>query len=206
MIQTSASSLASRIAQAAVPQVGGSAGFLKFDFNNGEWSYGREMDDVTDDEVLINTNTICHGYILWSGGKATKTLTTFDQEKPMPMAPIGTDQPSEARAFMGAFYDDGTPGEQFTFETNSFGGRKGVDTLITEIINRVAVGEVTYLYPLVKLSSDSYKNTKHHNKLIHNPKFEVIAWADQNGNLQGEAAPQLEAPEEVEEPVRRRRV
>lgn len=209
-IQASASSLAARVANAKMPAAAGAGvgGFLKFDFNSGDWTFGRDQDEVTGDVILINTNTICHGYILWHEAKATKVLATFDNDMPPAPPAKGNDQPSEARAFAAAFFDDGKPGEQMTFETNSFGGRKAVDAIIREVINRVTAGETVSLYPLVKLSSDSYRNKTYHNKLIHNPVFEIIDWCDQNG-VSSKAAPALEAPEPVVEeqaPTRRRRV
>jgi len=212
-IQASTGSLAARIAQAKkpTPTTGGSAGFLKFDFSDGSYLFGRDQEDVTDDLVLVNTNSICHGWVIWADSKATKVLSTFDKELPEAPAPIGGNSPSEARAFGGAFFDDGKPGAQLVFETNSFGGRKGVDNLISEIIDRVTTGEEVYLYPVIMLTSESYKNKNYMNKLIHNPSFEIVKWCDVNGLEQGEAAPLLAAPEleaEQEQPTapRRRRV
>lgn len=210
-IQASATGLAARVAAAKMPATAsaGVGGFLKFDFNSGDFTFGRDQDEVTGDIVLVNTNSICHGYILWHEAKATKVLTTFDNDMPPAPAAIGSDQPSEARAFAAAFYDDGKPGEQMTFETNSFGGRKAVDSLIRAVIDRVSAGETVTLYPLVKLTSESYRNKTYHNKLIHNPHFEIVDWCDQNGVPATTAAPQLAAPEAeapAEAPVRRRRV
>lgn len=213
-IQTSATGLAARVAAAKMPATqtgGGIGGFLKFNFNDGDWTFGRDQDEVTGDLVLVNTNTICHGWILWHQAKATKVLAPFVDDVPPAPAALGDDQPSEARAIAGAFVDDGKPGEQFTFETNSFGGRKAVDTLIRQIIERVSSGETVTLYPMVKLTSESYRNKNYHNKLIHNPHFEIVGWCDQNGKAAGATA-QLEAPQEIEEPqvdqapARRRRV
>jgi hypothetical protein len=201
-IVASASNLAARVAAAKIPTAatGGVGGFLKFAFDDGEWTFGRDQDEVTGDVVLVNTNTICHGWILWHAAKATKVLTTFDNDMPEAPAAIGNDQPSEARAFGAAFYDNGKPGEQLTFETNSFGGRKAVDTLVRAIIDRVTQGETVALYPLVKLTSESYRNKNYHNKLIHNPVFEIVDWCDQNGN-KASAAQQLAAPERVPQPA-----
>jgi hypothetical protein len=217
-IVASASNLAARVAAAKIPVTasGGVRGFLKFAFDDGQWTFGRDLDEVTGDVVLVNTNSICHGWILWHAAKATKVLTTFDNDMPEAPAAIGNDQPSEARAFGAAFYDNGKPGEQLAFETNSFGGRKAVDTLVRAVIDRVTNGETVTLYPLVKLTSESYRNKNYHNKLIHNPLFEITGWCDQNGVPAGQTA-QLAAPAEeaaapeaaaaaAEAPTRRRRV
>ena len=211
-IQASTGSLAARIAQAKkpAPSGNGTTGFLKFVFDDGAYVFGRDQEDVTGDLVLVNTNSICHGWTIWADSKATKVLSTFDKELPEAPAPIGGNQPTEARAFGAAFYDDGKPGSQLVFETNSFGGRKGVDTLIGQIIDRVTSGEEVYLYPVVKLTSESYKNKNYMNKLIHNPVFEVVKWCDVNGLEPGEQPTALEAPqtqaEEQPAATRRRRV
>lgn len=212
-VQISASSLAARIAKTTPPPAAGagSAGFLKFAFATGEWRFGREQEEVGKDLLLVNTNSICHGWVLWADNKATKTLVTFDQDMPEPPEPVGAAQPSEARAFAGAFYDDGKPGENVIFETNSFGGRKAVDNLIREIYTRVVGGEAEFIYPLVKLENESYRNKKYMNKLIYNPVFTIEGWCNQGGALQIATAA-LDAPDDDQEqeaaaqPARRRRV
>lgn len=215
-IQANTTSLAARIAQAKRPNPagsGGMAGFLKFNFNDGSYLFGRDQEDTTGDIVLVNTNTICHGWVLWADGKANKSLATFDQDMPEAPKSIGDNHPSEARAFGGAFVDDGKPGAQFVFETNSYGGRKGVDALISAIIDRVTSGETVYLYPMVRLGSDSYRNKNYMNKLIHNPVFEIVKWCDVNGveagaqtaALSSEETAADEPPFETEPPVQRRR-
>jgi hypothetical protein len=214
-IQISASSLAARIAKTTPPPAAGTgtAGFLKFAFDTGEWAFGREQEEVGGDLLLVNTNSICHGWILWADNKATKTLVTFDQDMPEQPMPVGVSQPSEARAFAGAFYDDGKPGENAIFETNSFGGRKAVDGLIREVYTRVVAGEAEFIYPLVKLDNESYRNKKYMNKLIYNPVFTIEGWCNQGGALQS-STPALDAPDDAPDdepeaapqPVRRRRV
>lgn len=185
-------------------QVGG-VSFLKMDFETGDWLLGQGQDLVTGEELLVNTPTICHGWILWSGGKPHKSMVSFTQQLPMPMAAVGTDSPSEGRSFQGAMVDDGDP---IAFDTNSYGGRKGVDALLGAIKAHAASGS-QHLYPKVKLSSESYANKNRGGKLVFNPVFEVVAWCDEDGNQEDGAAPQVEdktaeAPAE-EAPTRQRR-
>lgn len=187
---------------------GAMGGFLKFDFKDGSFSFGRDGDDVTGDRAIINVRSLSHGWKLWAGGKFTQTFVSIID--PLPTAPESVDGkfPSEARAFAGAFYDDGAPGEQFTFETNSYGGRKSVNDLIVKIMER-ANSNPAYMFPVVELHGQSYKNVKH-GTTIFNPVFEVVAWANEDGAIEGmgriEAKAEVEVEPEAPAPARRRRV
>ena len=163
---------------------------------------------VTNDEVLVNTTTIQHGWILWSGGRPQKSFVGFQQPLPTQMEPIGEDYPSEARSFQGALIDDGEP---LAFDTNSYGGRKGIDVMLGKIKAHSAEGS-QYLFPRVKLTSENYANKKRGGKLTYNPVFEIMAWCDNDGNEEpaANANAQVEDKSEdkeapAEEPKRRQR-
>jgi hypothetical protein len=161
---------------------------------------------VTDELILVNTPTIQHGWILWSGGRPNKSFVGFTQPLPQPMESIGDDHPSEARSFQGALIDDQT---QLAYDTNSYGGRKGIDVLLGKIKAHSAEGS-KHLFPKVKLTSESYANKKRGGKLTYNPVFEIVAWCDTEGNEEGEAPAQVAAPTETEaeapaEPKKRQR-
>lgn len=190
------SDLSTALAESQVQETTGLAGFsfLKMDFESGTWLLGQDADDVTDEEVLVNTTTIQHGWILWSGGRPNKTFVNFTQQLPAPMESIGDDHPSEARSFQGALVDDG---EMLAFDTNSYGGRKGVDVLLGKIKAHSAKGS-KHLFPKIKLTSESYANTKRGGKLTYNPVFEIVAWCDNEGNEEGEPAAQVEGRAEAE--------
>lgn len=211
--------LADALQQSQVQETSANAGvsFLRMDFETGEWTLGRDGDDVTGDEVLVNTPSIKHGWVLWSGGSPKKVFVPFTAPLPPEIPPVGDDYPSEARSFEGAMTDDG---EMVGFDTNSYGGRKGVDILLGQIKAHAAEGS-TFLYPRVKLSSESYQNKKRGGKLVYNPVFEIVAWCNEDNETETAApavedkteekaeAPQAEeaAPEETsdEKPTRRRR-
>jgi hypothetical protein len=184
--------LSTALAQSQVQETTGLAGFsfLKMDFESGEWLLGQDADIVTDEEILVNTTTIQHGWILWSGGRPNKSFVGFTQPLPQPMEAIGEDQPSEARSFQGALIDDGT---MLAYDVNSYGGRKGIDVLLGKIKAHSAEGS-KFLFPKVKLASESYANKKRGGKLTFNPVFEIIAWCDNDGNEEGEAPAQVEGP------------
>jgi hypothetical protein len=200
--------LSTALAQSQVQETTGLAGFsfLKIDFESGEWLLGQDSDIVTDEEILVNTPSIQHGWILWSGGRPNKSFVGFTQPLPQPMDSIGDDFPSEARSFQGALVDDGEP---LAYDTNSYGGRKGIDVLLGKIKAHSAEGS-KFLFPKVKLASESYANKKRGGKLTFNPVFQIVAWCDNDGNEEGEAPAQVEAQPEPEaeapaEPKKRQR-
>lgn len=187
-------------------------GYLKFDFKDGAWSFGRDGDDVTGDNVAINIRTFAHGWKLWANGTFTSVLVNITDAEPPCPPPVGDKHASAARAFAGAFWDQGKPGEQLVFETNSYGGRKAVNVLI-EAVKAKVQSSASFLFPVVKLGSESYKNQKH-GSLIHNPTFEIVDWANESGAAESsigiaEADAEDDTPIAVEAPAapaRRRRV
>ena len=188
--------LASALEQSQVQETTGLAGFsfLKIDFESGEWFLGQDAEIVTNFEILVNTTTIQHGWILWSGGRPNKSFVGFSQPLPQPMEAIGDDYPSEARSLQGALIDDGEP---LAFDTNSYGGRKGIDVLLGKIKAHSAEGS-KFLFPKCKLTSESYANKKRGGKLTYNPVFEIVTWCDTDGNEEGEAPAQVEDKSDVE--------
>lgn len=197
--------LATALQQSKITETpaGGGTNYLRFAFETGEYFIGKDNDEVTGDEVLINTQSIKHGWILWSGGKPKKSFVPFTQDLPMPMEPIGEDQPAEGRSIMGAFLPDGEP---FQFDTSSYGGRKAIDQLLSQIQAKAATGS-DYLYPKCRLDSESYQTTKGKKRTIFNPFLTIIGWCDMNGTPEGDTPEAIEdnSAEEAAAPVTRRR-
>jgi len=180
----------------------GSKAFLRFDFKTGRFFFGRDQEEVTGDTLVLNIASFTHGWTLWVNGKPQKVQSSFNEPLPNPMAPVDGTDPSESRGFEARFEDDSDT--IVVFETSSYGGRKGCDAILGEAIVKAKTGS-EYLFPVVKLDSESYKSQQ--GGTIHNPMFKAIGWMDQNGNLEGDIA-SLDAPEDEEPvaPARRRRV
>ena len=200
--KTSATSLAAALTESKVQENQSNAGkaFLKFDFKTGDYAYGRDAVDITEEEIVINTYSIQHGWILWVNGSAQKEMVAFNQSLPQPMASQQGNDPSEARGFEARFLDD--EDTVLVYETNSYGGRQGVDMLLNAVKGRALSGEEEFLFPVVKLSSTSYKAKQ--GNTIHNPSFEIVAWVNQMGDKEN-ATPMIEEVREDNQPVRRRR-
>ena len=206
-VQSSVSDLKGALAVSKVqPSTNSNAGkaFLKFDFKDGSFAVGREAEDVTGDTIIVNTASIRHGWTLWANGTPTKVSAAFTQDLPEAPAPVGGDYPTESRSFEAAFPEEDDD-SIIMFDSNSYGGRKGVDTILEAVQAKSAADEDTgYLFPIVKLDSESYKSKQ--GSIIHNPVFTITGWMDAQGNTEdGAAAPKLEVVEEEEAPKRRRR-
>lgn len=209
-IPTPSTALADRLRTAVPPNVpGDQAGrmFLRFDFQSGKWTCGKEQEDVTGLEALVNTASIGHGWTMWVGGTPKKVIAPFDQPMPQAMPPEGQVFPQEARVLAGAFTDGSG---EFVFETNSLGGRNGVDAIIKAVILRAQQGHETFLYPVIALQSSSYTH-KTHGRLIYTPMFNILDWADINGvreaqGMIGNDDDEAEQPQAAPRPTRRRSV
>ncbi len=216
--QTSVSSLRNALAtnsqvRQTSPANAGKA-FLKFDFKNGEYLFGREQQEVTGDIIVINSASFRHGWILWTDNVAKKSMVAFNQALPDQLERNENGEEAvESRSFEARFSDDADT--ILVFETSSYGGRKGCDNLLSEIQRKAAIND--FVFPVVRLASEHYKAKK--GGTIYNPIFEVVGWMDVNGQEEGKvskiAAPSQPAEQadlfEQEEPaapapVRRRRV
>ena len=197
--------LSSALAQSKVQDNAstGSKAYIGFDFQSGEYTFGRDKTEITDDNIVINTSSFTHGWILWVNRTSTKVMRSFveDLPAPMPNGPAG-EQPAESRGFEARFEDD--PDTVLVFETSSYGGRKGCDKILNEIRIRSAGGESEYLFPIVRLTSENYQSKQ--GRTVYNPIFEVVGWMNQEGDIQ-QNVQKLEAQVEPEEAVvtRRRR-
>lgn len=167
---------------------GGGAQFLSFDSKRtGEWLFGVEREPCTGDEFGMDLSSLKHGYVQWHNKKANRLLVPVTSDLPTPQQPISytdnkgreqVDEAMEARAFEGVFSD----GTRFVFETNSFGGRKAVDAIFGQLFMRART-ENPFMFPRLKLSSDSYEHKTF--GVVFTPVFDVVAWYDEAGNQEG---------------------
>ena len=188
----------------------------------GGWTYGSKAVDCTGAEVLINTQSLKHGWHLWVDGTLTNVMVPFVAALPAEPEAVKNDkgkiqQASEARELQGAMIDEDGSTFMVSYANASYGTRSAVDDLLNAIRSR-AVTEPEYLYPKVILSaSDHYPSSYKAGEVVFNPVFEIVAWCNQNGEEQdgeGVAALPAEAPEaeadevvqeEAEQTTRRRR-
>ena len=200
--QHSATNLATALTESKVAQTtsAGSKAFLKFDFKSGDFCFGREAEDITGQKIVINTYSITHGWVMWVNGSPKKEMVAFNESLPAAPAPVAGNEASEGRGFEARFLGEESAETILSFESNSYGGRQGVDSLLSEIKSRAMSGEQNFLFPVVQLTSSSYKSKQ--GSTIHNPKFMIVDWLDLNGESETGATSE---PQEEEAPTVRRR-
>jgi len=174
----------------------GGKSFIRFDPDSGDYTFGKEAEDITDEEIVVNTMSFSHGWTLWHNNKPTKREVHFTQPLPTPMDSIvvsekKTDHPEESRSFEARFSDD--EDIILSYGTTTYGGKKGSDTLLDAIMLKSAGGEKVFLFPVVKLTSESYANSKRGGKLTFNPIFAIVDWMDAEGNKESDTA-KIEKP------------
>tara|TARA_R110001632_G_scaffold9283_6_gene35749 strand:- start:1430 stop:2101 length:672 start_codon:yes stop_codon:yes gene_type:complete len=215
-------------AQVVQTQTGtGGKSFVRFDSATGEFTHGKENEDITGEAVVVNMKTFMHGWTLWHMRKPTKIEVLFNQPLPQAMdskenSKGKMDHPNESRSFDAAFTDEDDT--IISFGSSTYGGRKGCDDVLNAFLLKAASGESVYLYPVVELNSENYTSAEWGK--IFNPVFAVVDWMAEDGTLESattkldkpakkkKAAPVEEAEEapweeEVEEaeaaPTKRRR-
>jgi hypothetical protein len=183
------------------PETGGGTPFMSFDSKRtGEWLFGVEKEPCTGETFALDLTTLKHGWVQWHQKKANRRLVPINAAKPERQEDIHytdskgrsqVDEANEARSLEGTFED----GTRFLYETNSYGGRKAVDSVLEQLFIRAAQNS-PFLFPHVELNSESYDH-KEWGKLW-NPQLTVTAWYDESGNEEGETAT-LAAPEQAQE-------
>ena len=197
-VSSNTSALQSMFKQSKVDETaGGGLSFLKFDSKRlGLFLFGAAGEDVTDETIAIDISTWKHGQIQWHNKKCQRRMVPVHHDMPEPFEPIeytdakgkpAVDESDEGRSFEFTFID-GTRG---LYEVSTFGGRKAIDAVYTQIVAR-ATNNSPFIYPHVKLVTSSYQHTQW--GLVYEPVLEVVAWYDDQGNLESAASAKLAAP------------
>ncbi len=197
---------------------GGSDQYMKMT-RSGDWEFGVSGTIPEEDSVwAINPAGCQHGFVAW-GNKEHDNEGTNVGEVMVPATqpmPSEADLPnvkgtwSKATALQLRCTNGEDAGVQVMYKANSVGARKAYAAVLQAIVGKITDGDAACV-PLVHLASDSYKHSKY--GTIFNPIFEIVGWANMDGEAAAETAAAIEeAPEEapvVEEeapaPARRRR-
>jgi len=187
--------LSSGIAESRATTViaGGGKPLLRL-LRGGSWVFGQNNEEVQPgSRWVVNIRSLAHGYICWvEGALRGEVLTSMTAPKPaMPVAIEGVPF-QELRTFDLKCIDGDDTGTEVLHKINSISGIKAVDGLLAAIFGQLAA-DPAHPCPVLRLGTDGYQHKQY--GWIDTPVYEVVGWSDMNGNLAGEAAPQL-APAE----------
>lgn len=184
-------------AQASTPQdIGGDFQFLKMS-KTGDWVYGADETEVSDDSVFaIDPNSYVQGFIAWDSDKGDLVGEVMAQAGQPPIVKADLDDvghPWVVQVGFGLVGIEGAEkGVQMLYKASSKGGKNAVGDLLAKIIERGKAGE-TDICPIVILHADSYKHKKFGKTFI--PILSVDDWTDGSA----ESSEILAASGEVEE-------
>lgn len=175
----------------------GGSEFLKFG-KDGIWTFGQQAKQVDpeNDFALVNVLSVKEGFVCWTNFDAK--LKKKNEKKGEVMVPAGQvinqdnleDHGWEwkaQQAFDLKFLEGGHVGAQTRYVTSSQGGLEAAGALLDAVIVRVQSG-TPFFFPIIALAQDSYIHASWGK--TYKPVFEIVGWADTEGN---------EDPEFVEE-------
>ena len=194
--QDFAAKLMSGIAESrATTLIGGGKPFLRM-LKSGEWVFGGTNEEVQPgSRWAINVMTLAHGWSCWVEGAgssanslAGEVMASMTAPKP-PRPPDIDGVPYKDQRTMDLKCIDGDDaGTEVIHKITSLGGIKAVDGLLAAIYAQLATSP-DYPCPVVTFAKDYYDHKKWGR--IYTPIYNVVGWADMNGQLQGDAQPAL---------------
>jgi hypothetical protein len=205
----------------------GNVQHVRYDSYSGDWSYGKDNEDITGRTVTIITNSFTHGWHRWADREVYKRMAAFLEDLPEKPDPVedrkGKTQEANGARGLECVLEDGEDNIQLSWEHSTDGCRRAIDEVLTATIER-AQEEPEFLYAVVKLTNATpYENTYKDGEMIYPPTLEILGWRDASGNDAPDGVAKVEdkskakakardeepedAPEEDEddEPVRQRR-
>lgn len=166
----------------AMPNIGDAA---YMSYAKGVWTYGVEKDDATLETWAVNPASFQMGIIGWEDGRvvyeemypAGQGKTINEEELPA----IAEGDSNGYSRQSGLMMKSMESGVQALFKSSSHGGKSAISALSGDIL-----AGMTDARPIavVKLGTESYQHKKY--GLIHKPVFEIVGWADMDGNVEKE--------------------
>jgi hypothetical protein len=166
---------------------GGTPGtvYLGFNGNTGNYTLNKQpVDPKSLGRLLVPEHGLFEGMIEWANGsplqKIQRPLRGIAYDEPMserllkkPLSPGAyrddNEGPRYTMGFVGLFFDDGAT---VSFEGNSVGITKAINTLSTTAVQAVAAfGEI--VHTVIELGSGSYERA---NKPVYYPVFNVVGY------------------------------
>jgi hypothetical protein len=186
---------------------GGGAMLMKMDRMDGHWNYGQQNELVQEgSRWIINPTLFGHGWVCWvqasqgvKGRKAGELMCSMVEDFPAepPLAEGKYPWAKQYSCVLKCMEGD-DEGTEALYKGSSMGGTEAMAALI-DAFKRNFAHDRTHPCPVVTLESSSYANTTYGGR-TYKPIFNIVDWADMNGNL-ASAGPAAALEEPVEEPA-----
>lgn len=158
--------------------------------DKGDWFFGQAADPVQQgSQWIVNIASFKHGYVAWHESKIVdeQMVEVWHDAPIMPVArhPTGAEYRQQASVELKCLTGEDA-GQEVMFKISSMGGTEALSNLFRgEIKGRIdrMGADYPFVYPVITLSATSYAN-KRYGGQTWKPIFDVIAWADINGELE----------------------
>jgi hypothetical protein len=174
--------------QATTLVPGGGKDLIKLDKASGLWGIGQADEPMqVGSQWWINILSICHGYVNWSDYKGTKKnerlgeiMVPMSSPKPPKPGPIDGFPFKEQRSFEAICLNGEDQDREVQFKNGSVGTLKAFKKL-EDAIKIQLRNDRAHPCPVIVFKSEKYKHGDY--GWIQNPIFEIVAWADLQGNI-----------------------
>jgi len=186
--------------QATTIIAGGGKDLMKLDKSDGTWTIGQSNEPMqVGSSWWINLLSLSHGFVCWSNYEGTRkneklgeVMCPMSEPKPPKPAPIEGFAFGEQRSFEAVCLNGADQGAEVLFKNGSGGTMKAMKKLEDAIKGQLR-SDRAFPCPVIQFKSEPYKHGDYGK--IQNPIFEIVDWADLDGNLKSDGAPEAAAPD-----------
>jgi len=153
---------------------------------DGTYVFGAGNEEVQDgSRWAVNLASMCRGWVCWIDGELQGQVMASVQAPRLPQpAPVNGTAYAEQFGFDIVCLTGTDKGVNAQYKNNSYGFKKAFDQLCSDIASRY-VTDQRYYWPILTFTAESYDHKRYGE--IWNPIFNVVAWADAEGNIAGQA-------------------
>jgi len=177
--------------QATTAVAGGGKDLIKLDKASGTWGIGQADEPMQiGSHWWVNLLSVCHGFVCWSDYQGKRKnerlgeiMAPMSSPKPAKPNPIDNFPFTEQRSFEAICLNGEDEGREVQFKNGSVGTMKAMKKL-EDAIKLQLRKDRAHPCPVIEFKSESYKHGDYGR--IQNPIFEIVAWADLQGNIAGE--------------------
>lgn len=201
-LPVSVESMAKALGQASIDTDGGLNGrdLLRLDKKDGCWLFGQDGIELEDGAlVAVNPGSFMHGFISWAskgGNILGENMTPVTHPAPnRAELPNTGEKWDEQLSFEAQIITGEDAGVTLLYKTTAHGGKAFIRSVMRRIVSKMSEGP-NFIVPALTLSSTSYEHKVY--GLVFKPEFDVAYWLSFQGDKEGEAPKQVEAPAKQE--------